>query len=84
MPSADGAPLRAAAPEEVADVLAYAMRFDERGKARRTGHEYATRLAADQLVQHLAACGFVVARGRPVAAPGQALAPGSSNGPEAP
>lgn len=60
----DGAPLSAAAPEEVADALAYAMRFDERGKARRTGHEYTARLAADQLVQQLLRNGFVVARRR--------------------
>ena len=60
----EGAGLLPAAPEEVADALAYAMRFDERGKARRTGHEYASKLAADQLVRHLAACGFVVARRR--------------------
>jgi hypothetical protein len=61
---ADGVPLQAAAPEEVADALAYAMRFDERGKARRTGHEYAARLAADQLVHQLLRSGFVVARRR--------------------
>ena len=65
-----GAPLVPALPEEVADALAYAMRFDERGKARRTGHEYAAHLAADQLLRYLGASGFVVARRRPPASGG--------------
>jgi hypothetical protein len=33
----DSQELRPADPAEVADSLAFAMRFDERGKARRTG-----------------------------------------------
>jgi hypothetical protein len=56
----DGAVLVPAAPEAVADALAYAMRFDERGKARRTGAEYASELAAEQLVRQLQASNFVV------------------------
>jgi len=47
---------------EVADSLAYAMRFDERGKARRTGVEYVAKLAAEQLVRQLTASGFVIMR----------------------
>lgn len=62
-----GHPLRPAAPEEVADTLAYAMTFDERGKARRTGVEYAAKLAAEGLVRHLLASGFVVMRKPPLA-----------------
>lgn len=61
----DGGQLRPAAPEDVAEALAYAMRFDERGKARRTGVEYASKLAADQLVRQLTASGFVVMRKPP-------------------
>jgi hypothetical protein len=61
----DGAVLVPAAPEEVADALAYAMRFDERGRARRTGVEYAARLAADQLVRHLLLGNFAVLRRQP-------------------
>jgi len=45
---------------EVADSLAYAMRFDERGKARRTGVEYPAKVAAEQLVRQLTASGFVI------------------------
>ena len=60
-----GEPLAEASPEEVAASLAYAMRFDERGKARRTGHEYAAELAARQLVSQLAASRFVVMRRAP-------------------
>ncbi len=59
-----GDPLTAASPEEVASAI-YAMRFDERGKARRTGHEYAAHLAARQLVSHLAMSSFVVMRRPP-------------------
>jgi hypothetical protein len=57
-------------PAEVADSLAYAMRFDERGKARRTGVEYAASVAAGALVSRLTASGFVVMRRRPAPAPG--------------
>ena len=38
------------------------MRFDERGKARRTGVEYLAKVPAEQLVRQLAASGFVVMR----------------------
>jgi hypothetical protein len=65
---ADSAALSPADPVEVADSLAYAMRFDERGKARRTGVEYASQLAADQLVRQLTASGYVVMRRRPAPA----------------
>lgn len=53
-------PLTPAAPEHVADALAYAMRFNERGKARRTGWEWAAQAAAEQLVQGLQQRGFVI------------------------
>ncbi|HEV7263327.1 MAG TPA: hypothetical protein VGN83_00175 [Falsiroseomonas sp.] len=58
----DGQWLRLACPEEVADSLAYAMRFDSTGKTRRTGVEYAATIAAEQLVRQLAMSGFVVMR----------------------
>jgi hypothetical protein len=61
----DGQGLRPADPAELADSLAYAMRFDERGKARRTGVEYASKIAAEQLVQRLLASGFVLMRRAP-------------------
>jgi hypothetical protein len=64
-PDLDGQGLRPADPTEVADSLAYAMRFDERGKARRTGVEYASKIAAEQLVRRLLASGFVLMRRAP-------------------
>ena len=63
-----GSTLSPADPAEVADSLAYAMRFDERGKARRTGVEYAAMLAAETLLRHLQASGYVVMRRRAAAA----------------
>jgi hypothetical protein len=52
----------------VADSLAYAMRFDATGKARRTGAEYAAPAAAEQLLRQLAMSGYVLMRrGRPPA-----------------
>ncbi len=56
-------PLTLAAPEDVADALAYAMRFNERGKARRTGWEWAAQAAAEQLVRGLRQRGFVIMQG---------------------
>lgn len=61
----DGQPLRAADPKDVAATLAYAMRFDARGKPRRTGWEFVASLAASQLVQHLEMSGFVFMRRTP-------------------
>jgi hypothetical protein len=62
-----GTTLIPADPADVADSLAYAMRFDERGKARRTGVEYAAKLAAETLVTRLLASGFIVMRRSPAA-----------------
>ncbi|MGK7871441.1 hypothetical protein [Falsiroseomonas sp. E2-1-a20] len=61
----EGEPLRPVTPEEVADSLAYAMRFNDRGKARRTGHEYTAQVAAGELVNQLLRSGYVILR-RPV------------------
>lgn len=68
----NGRRLIPAEPIEVADSLAYAMRFDERGKARRTGVDYVTKLAAEQLVRHLTASGYVIMRQTAGAATGSA------------
>ena len=56
----DGKVLRITTPEEVADSLSYAMRFNHRGRANRTGWEHAAALAANNLVHHLSASGYVV------------------------
>ena len=57
-------PLVPATEEEIAAALAHALRFDARGKARRGGGDLAAALAAERLVEHLRAAGFVVLRGR--------------------
>jgi hypothetical protein len=62
-PTRHGVPLRAATPDEIAQSLAYALRFDDRGKPRRTGYEATAALAAAQLVQHLTLSGVVFMRG---------------------
>jgi hypothetical protein len=58
----DGQTLRPVSPEDVADALAYAMRFNDQGKARRTGWEYAAQMAADHLVRQLQASGIIFMR----------------------
>jgi hypothetical protein len=57
--------LAAATPEEIAEVLSYALRSDERGKALRGGWDFAAGLAAERLTEHLRWSAFVVMRARP-------------------
>ena len=57
--------LTAATPEEIAEALSYALRYDERGKPRRGGWEFASALAAERLADHLRRSGFVIMRARP-------------------
>jgi hypothetical protein len=56
--------LAAATPEEIADALSYALRYDERGKPRKGGWDFAAGLAAERLTEHLRRSGFVVMRSR--------------------
>jgi hypothetical protein len=56
---------------EVADLvaaLAYALRFDARGKPRKGGWDFAADLAAEWIAEHLRRSNFVVLR-RPPGAP---------------
>ncbi|KAA2211149.1 hypothetical protein, partial [Teichococcus oryzae] len=46
--------------EEVADALAYALRYDERGRPRPSGGQLVASLAAEHLVKHLERAGFLV------------------------
>ena len=46
------ADLAAVTPEEIAEALSYALRFDERGKPRRGGWDFAAGLAAERLADH--------------------------------
>ncbi|WP_159993656.1 hypothetical protein [Roseomonas sp. 18066] len=57
--------LSEASPEELADALAYALRYDERGKPRPSGGQLVASLAAERLVQHLARSGYVVMKRPP-------------------
>jgi hypothetical protein len=59
------ADLAAATPEEIAEALSYALRFDERGEPRRGGWDFAAGLAAERLADHLRRSGFIIMRGRP-------------------
>lgn len=60
-------PLRPATPEEIADSLCYALRYDGR---RRVHHadEVMARITAERLVRHLERSGYVLMR-RPAEAP---------------
>ncbi|NKE46069.1 hypothetical protein HB662_14880 [Roseomonas frigidaquae] len=49
----EGHVLRPVTPEDLTDSLAFTMRFNERGKERRTGHEYTAQIAAGELVKQL-------------------------------
>jgi len=70
------APLRPADPAEVADALAYALRYD--GK-RRVHHAdgVMARITAERLIRHLERAGFVLMRSEPAAAPTTAIMPSS-------
>jgi hypothetical protein len=59
------ADLAAATPEEIAEALSYALRFDERGKPHRGGWDFTARLAAERLADHLRRSGFIIMRARP-------------------
>jgi hypothetical protein len=56
--------LRPAHPEEIADALAHALRFDGR-RAVRQGAELMARITAEHLVRHLDRAGFVIMRKPP-------------------
>ncbi len=70
-PDPNPAALAAATPTEIAEALSYALRYDEWGKPRRGGWDFAARLAAERLTGHLR---------RPAAARVDALPP--LHGPE--
>ena len=64
-PDPDAADLTAATAEEIAAVLSYALRYDERGKPRRSGWDFAAGMAAERLTEHLRRSGYIVMRARP-------------------
>jgi len=65
IPSIPTDDLSPASGKEIAESLAYAMRYDARGKPVSGGWELAAKVAADRLVEHLGRSGFVVLKRRP-------------------
>jgi hypothetical protein len=59
------ADLAAATPEEIVEAISYALRYDERGKPRKGGWDFAAGLAAERLVEHLRRSGFILFRTKP-------------------
>ncbi|WP_146201950.1 hypothetical protein [Teichococcus aestuarii] len=51
--------------DEVAEALAYALRYDERGRPRPSGGPLVASLAAEHLVQHLERAGFLILKRPP-------------------
>ena len=57
--------LTPAAPDDLADALAFALRFDGR-KRKHDAAEMMARIVAKRLVEHLDRCGFVVMKKPPI------------------
>ena len=68
MPADDPPQLRPATPDEVAETLSFALRYDGR---RRVYHadEAMARITAERLVEHLRRSGFVLMKHPPARAP---------------
>lgn len=64
----DAPPLRPALPDEIADALAFALRYDGRKRVHHAD-DLMARIAAERLVKHLERSGFVVMKKPPAAAP---------------
>jgi hypothetical protein len=60
-PPLNPADLTAATPEEIAEAISYALRYDARGKPRKGGWDF----AAERLAEHLRRSGLIVMRARP-------------------
>jgi hypothetical protein len=50
--------------QEVVEALAYALRYDERGKPHRGSWDLIANLAAERLAEHLRRSGLVIMRAR--------------------
>ena len=67
LPPIDSLPadLTAVTSSELIEALAYALRYDARGKPRPSGGQMVASLAAERLMEHLKLAGFVLMRRRP-------------------
>jgi hypothetical protein len=70
----DTAHLRPATPDEIADALSFALRYQGRKRVHHADDMMA-RITAERIVQHLEASGFVLMKGRPASAPTTANMP---------
>jgi hypothetical protein len=70
--------LRPATPDEIAQTLSFALRYDGRKRVHHADDMMA-KITADRLVRHLEASGFVVMKRPPVAAPTTSGMPPSVN-----
>jgi hypothetical protein len=66
--------LRPATPNEIADALSFALRYQGRKRVYHADDMMA-RITAERIVQHLEASGFVVMKGQPATAPTTAKMP---------
>jgi len=60
--------MREATPDEIAQALAFALRFDGRKRVRHAD-EMMARITAEHLVRHLEQSGFVIMKKPPLEAP---------------
>jgi hypothetical protein len=71
--------LRAASPEEIAETLSFALRYDGRRRVYDADDAMAW-ITAKQLVRHLERSGFVLMKAAPQMAPTTSGMPSSSDG----
>ena len=74
--------LRPALPNEIADALSFALRYEGRKRVHQADDAMA-RITADRLVRHLERCGFVLMKRPPASAPTTAIMPPSNQKPDA-
>ena len=74
--------LRPATPDEIADALSFALRYEGRKRVHHADDAMA-RITADRLVRHLAQSGFVLMKRPPATAPTTAIMPSSDQKPDA-
>jgi hypothetical protein len=70
-------PLRPASPDEIAETLSFALRYEGRKRVH-DASDVMARITADRLVRHLQQSGFVLMRLAPASAPTTATMPPST------